>query len=392
MTDGPVHEIHTSERKSFRGCRWRWEWIFRENYYPKLTAKPLEFGVAYHRAMEVYYEPTSWHLVKNPLTHNTMVELAIAEFVRVCNDQRKKFLHQTDQGYLEDEVEQDYNERIELGKGMLHYHLGQVAPVEDGRKGFTPKKVEIPFQMPIMGPDKKQLVCRRLNCRQHMGVPAPVVFAGRIDCISEDDEEDLWVVDWKTAARISNDRHEFLFLDDQISSYVLAMRVLEIGVRGFIYHEQKKSFPQPPKRNKVKRLGRWFSVNEQQDTSYDMYLNTVKEEDPEAYNEGLYNDFLNFLRMEGPVYWQRYQIHKTDDELRTVAYNLWLEAKDMVDPDLPMYPNPGRFSCMSCAFREPCQERFARRDYQYFLDTVFDRREQHYWVRTEASTDTKGGE
>lgn len=23
-----VHEVHTSERRSFRGCRRRWDWIF----------------------------------------------------------------------------------------------------------------------------------------------------------------------------------------------------------------------------------------------------------------------------------------------------------------------------------------------------------------------------
>lgn len=52
-----THEIHTSERKSFRGCRRRWDWIFRGNYYPVVTAKPLEFGIAYHLA-QGYGSPT----------------------------------------------------------------------------------------------------------------------------------------------------------------------------------------------------------------------------------------------------------------------------------------------------------------------------------------------
>jgi hypothetical protein len=54
------HEIHTSERKSFRACRRRWDWLFRGHYYPVETAKPLEFGIAYHKAMEVWYNPDTW--------------------------------------------------------------------------------------------------------------------------------------------------------------------------------------------------------------------------------------------------------------------------------------------------------------------------------------------
>lgn len=320
-----------------------------------------------------------------------MVDLAVAEFIQVCNKQRDKFLSYSDVPYLEDEVQQDYDERIELGKGMLRYHLGRVAPTLDSGKGFKPVRVEVPFEIPVMGPDKKQLRCMRLDCLQHPGVTAPVVFAGRIDCLVEDEDGDLWIFDWKTAARLNSDRHTFLYLDDQVSSYVLSLRVLGLAVRGFVYHEQKKAYPAPPKENKHRRLGRRFSVSYSQDTSYGIFLETVQEQDQEAFEQGLYDDYLHYLKEEGPQFYQRYQIAKTDDELRTVALNLYLEAKDMVDPDLPMYPNPGRFSCGTCAFIEPCQERFARRDYQYFLDTMMEKKEKHYWVREEASTDTRGG-
>lgn len=56
-----VHEIHTSGRRAFRQCRRKWDWAFNKAYYPKRTAKPLEFGVAYHNAMEVYYDPKTWN-------------------------------------------------------------------------------------------------------------------------------------------------------------------------------------------------------------------------------------------------------------------------------------------------------------------------------------------
>jgi len=52
-----VHEIHTSERGSFRGCRRRWDWIFNQNYYPKMTPKHFDFGTAFHKALETYRMP-----------------------------------------------------------------------------------------------------------------------------------------------------------------------------------------------------------------------------------------------------------------------------------------------------------------------------------------------
>src|SRR3954471_8596037 len=82
-----VHEVHTSERRSFRGCRRRWNWIFQDFYYPQLTAKPLEFGVAFHAAMEVLYDPTTWKLPRDIVLNSAKVM-----FHDVCAEQRSKFL------------------------------------------------------------------------------------------------------------------------------------------------------------------------------------------------------------------------------------------------------------------------------------------------------------
>src|SRR3954470_9481607 len=99
-----VHEIHTSERKSYRACRRRWDWIFRENLYPVMTAKPLEFGTAFHLGMETYYDPTTWSF-----NRSVVAEYAIKKFVDKCNEQRRAFLNQQSIGYLEEEVQADYD-------------------------------------------------------------------------------------------------------------------------------------------------------------------------------------------------------------------------------------------------------------------------------------------
>lgn len=410
MTTGPAatlelcHEIHTSERRSYRSCRRRWNWITRDRWYPKMTAKPLEFGVAYHKAMEVYYEPTTWFAYDR----DTREQLAIAEFVKVCEAQRKKFLEVKDETYLDDDVNLDYDERVELGKGMLQYYIKNISPDVD--RGFKPIKVEIGFKVPVRDPAGRAIMCRCDQCWEKVQAVVdqndmnndayverefwrglPVVYAGRLDALMEDENGDYWIYDWKTARSVSQN-DEFLYLDDQVGSYVWALRMmLGLPVRGFIYHEQKKGYPKPPEGNKVQRLGRWFSVAKNQDTDYDVYLKTVKEEDTEAYEAGLYDDFLDWLKTEGTVFFKRFQIHKNEEELKSIGFNIWQEATEMTNPDIPIYPNPGRFGCSFCAFRSPCMGVNGNEDYMYTLETLFERR-QHYYIREEASTESKAAE
>ena len=400
-----VHEIHTSERKSFRGCRRRWNWIFRENYYPFMTAKPLEFGVAYHEAMEVFYDPRTWEWPRDVVTAT-----AIEAFKDKCAKQRQKALDFQGRTYLDDEVEQDYNERVELGIGMLQYYCSQVAPRED--VGWRPVRVEVEFMVDVPHPETgKPIWCKCDVCwkkfmastlaptltevdmevwRAFTWQGLPVVYAGRLDVLAQDEYGDLWIIDWKTARSIP-EKYQFLYLDDQVGSYPWALRRLGLNVRGFIYHAQRKGFPQAPKKNKVRRLGCIFSVNKSQDVDYATYLKTVQEEDTLAYDSGHYDEMLNFLKEEGIVYFARHQIHKTDDELEEIERNIGLEALDMIDPGIRIYPSPGRFGCDFCAFQTPCIERNGKGDYQYALDTLFERR-QHYYIREEPSTESKGGE
>jgi len=382
LADTTVHEIHTSERRSYRACRRRWDWIFNQNYYPVMTAKPLDFGVAYHKGMETFYKPETWDFPPNIKT-----ELAIKAFVDTTNKQRKKYMEVVEDWKLEEDVQTDFDERVELGKGMIRYHAERVSPAEDGH--WKPVRVEIAFQIPIVHPDNGQpLTCVNPHCRHPQG--APVVYAGRMDALGEDAHGDYWVIDWKTARSLTaND--EFLQLDDQVGSYVWACNILGLPVRGFIYHEMKKGFPQPPPKNKVQRLGCWFSKNKQQDTNYEIYRDTVMKEDSKAFEEGLYDDMLYFLQEEGPRYYQRFQINKSPAELEQIGRNIGLEALEMIDPGTRIYPSPGRFGCSFCAFRQPCLGQNNGEDYTYALDTLFERRE-HYYVREDASTESKGAE
>lgn len=284
---------------------------------------------------------------------------------------------------------------------MLNHYFRNVAPQVD--VGFKPVKVEIKFEVPIYHPDTgEQLHCKCNECRGKYRKKfeedppegwqgLPVTYAGRIDMLAEDDHGDYWIFDWKTAATL-RDNDEFLYLDDQITSYCMALSLqLDLPIRGFVYVEMRKAFPQPPKENVHIRKGCKFSVSKSQATDYDTYLTHVSKHDTKAFNAGYYDDFLDWLKAEGPIFTRRYQIRKTRTELLNNMVQLGEEALDMTDPNLRVYPNSGRFSCSFCAFRQPCMGKNNGEDYEYTLDTMFDKLE-HYYIRQEASTDTKGAE
>lgn len=414
-----THQLHTSERMSRRGCRRRHAWIFRDMFYPKVTAKPLEFGVAYHKGMEVLYDP------QNRVDGDTDTAYALARmaFKQKCQEQKALFIKNFPERYT-GEVDEDYKERVELGLGMLKLWYREVMPRYD--HNFTPIAVEIPFEVAIDG-----LWCRCDQCwrrwshsaegtehhdkwqeslsvedyevgrsqrayREAIWEGLPVTYGGRLDLLAQDANGDYWIVDWKTTVRMTNAEpdvaDEFLLLDDQITSYCWALRhKLGIPVKGFIYVEIKKAFPQEPEPNKRERLGRWYSVNKAQETTYEVYRRTVAENDASAYQQGLYDEFLEWLKANRSLdhFVTRHQITRTDTELDNAGHNIFLEAKEIIDLEMATFPSPGRYACNFCAFREPCVGKNRGEDYMYTLDTLFEKRTQHYWETAESTTDKR---
>jgi len=207
-----------------------------------------------------------------------------------------------------------------------------------------------------------------------------------------DKDGNYWIWDWKTAARLST-QEVFLELDDQIATYVWALRMgLGLNIMGFVYHEQLKGYPMPPNENKVIRLGRRFSVSKNQTTDYETYKKTVEEHDRVAYEAGFYDDFLKLLQEVGIRYYARFKIYKSEYELWQVYTNLIAEVRDMIAPDLRIYPTPGRFSCQWCAFQVPCISQNAGQDFQYTLDTMYVQQLPYYRRKIALSTESRGGE
>jgi hypothetical protein len=403
-----VHSIHVTERRSFRGCRRRWNWVFRDLFYPLVTPKPLEFGVAYHLAAEHWYNPDTWGIDDESRELETLYV-----FKRACQNQMKEYKAKVDAGLVTQfdsdyDVTADYDARVELGQGMLQQMFKQSYELD---KDFRPVGVEVPFEVPITH-EGKQLWCKCTRCWRkymHWANADPnrefvrenfdfdmwpgllVTYGGRIDCLFEDLYGKIWVVDWKTAMRLSSgepgSQDDFLLLDDQITSYCWALWTLNVDVAGFIYHEQKKSIPTEPEPLKRPYNGRLYSTNKSNDFEHDVYLQTVREGDPGGFARGLYDEFLDYLRIEGGVYYKRHQIHRNEHELQHAGLNIALEALEMTSADLRLYPSPGRFACNGCAFREPCMAVNRGEDVDYTLNSLYEKRTKAYYETDKPNTD-----
>lgn len=393
---GLCHPIHTTERRSFRSCRRRWNWIFREFYYPTVTARALEFGVAYHKAMETWYDPVTWN---DPDREIVNQGLALTVFSETVKEQLNNYRRLN--GEPSPEMKADYEDRVQLGLSMIKYYTGVVSPLLD--KGITPVGVEVPFEIPLGFNCKCDICWRRFkkyiesNANDGQGFVTdpegwrvtgwnglPVTYGGRVDMIAQDDHGRLWLFDWKTTGKIMDQGAEeaFLELEDQVTSYVVAFHRLGRPVAGFVYHEQKKAVPEPPQKLSRLMKGRSYSTAKNANTTYEDFLREVSQNDYRALEAGHYDEYLAWLKREGPQFYQRHQISRNRHQIANAWEDMVAEARDIIE-NPRIYPQPSRFGCNTCAFRQPCLGANMNEDYYYTLNTLFEKRTKHYFEEEE---------
>jgi hypothetical protein len=317
--------IRTSDRGAFKRCRRSWDLgsKIRQNLVIKgPVPKPLDFGTAIHRGMESWYNPMQWEWDRE-----LRKSLSVAAFLECQREQKARYLAEMPD--MDEELRKDFNERTELGTGMLYHYFHWSANMDQ----FTPKMVEIEFEVPIPG----------LEGTYAEGA----VYQGRVDALMEDLKGRYWIWDHKTTARMDPTAH--LELDEQCGSYAWALQLmLGIPIEGVVYNELYKGVPGPPT---VLKNGN-FSKSKSQDTSYELYFQALMERFEYIPDE--YADILETFRLKGNEYFRRTQVHRSPEELRTQGERIRLEALDMLDPNIRIYPNPTKFNCQNCMFRTPC--------------------------------------
>ena len=155
-------------------------------------------------------------------------------------------------------------------------------------------------------------------------------------------------------------------------------------VAGVVYHQFVKNDPQPPK---ILANGN-ISTAKNLMTSGPLYERALTR----MYGKkGLApkpnRDFLtNLMTKEdenNDKYIQRTYIERNRSMVEAEAQKILLELEDMLNPDLPLYPNPTRDCSRMCSFLAPCVSFDDGSDWEHYLEDRFSERDglSDYWRR-----------
>ena len=316
--------IRTSDRGNFKRCRRRWHWSshLRMNLASRESASPLWYGSGFHFAME------DFHGLRE---YATAVD-AYEAYVKATYAQAKGSNRL---------LPTDWPELVQLGRGMLSYYTDTWLQARDPLRTFIwegrPQvEVNALIPLPISHPKYDQ-----------------VLYGLTLDRVVIDDDGWLWIVDYKTAKRIQT---QFFQTDPQISAYCWAISQLYgMPVRGFIYQQHRKDVPVDPR---IVSKGTISTARTQLTTHrhYRRCLINLYGDVLKAPQENV--DLLNWLNeqetTEADKFIRRDRIYRNQYQIEAEGAKIMMEVPDMLNEDLPLYPNPTRECGHMCNFNNAC--------------------------------------
>lgn len=333
--------IRTSDRSAFKSCRRKWGFSshLKMNLSPKALAAPLWFGSAIHYALEDYH---GWNVFGHP------------------REAFKAYCIATAQNYKRD-LPPDAQEHYELGKAMMDYLVDywlaryprkkdKTYWCEDPETGVMTPQVEVNFEIPLpIDPIATPLLYSLMRA---CGADC-VLYRGTIDRVVIDDFGHLWCDEYKTAKVFQNTHYQ---TDSQITTYTWAMGLIyDVPVEGVIYEQFIKKTPKQPK---LLATG-GISVAQHQNTSYPLYREALESMYGDimkapSKNQAYMNQLMSSETEDRDRYIIRERIARSPQQCGSEAIKIMLELEDMINPNLPLYPNPTRDCSRMCSFMTPC--------------------------------------
>lgn len=238
------------------------------------------------------------------------------------------------------------------------------------REGWEPQ-VEVNFEIPI--PLDEHPIIEEYA---HIHGADCVLYRGTIDRVGIDDEGMLWCVEYKTAKRAERFHYQ---TDPQITTYLWAMsNIYNRPIAGVKYYQFIKNTPEPPRilgRGKISTASNLVS-------SSTLYRDSL--ERMYGQNEGVWpkenKDKLTELMMQETEnkdrYIERETVRRNMHQVQAESLKILLEVEDMLNPTLPLYPNPTRQCPYMCSFLGPCVTMDDGGDFQHELEVEFSERDQ----------------
>lgn len=315
--------IRTSDRSSFRRCRRKWGWhsALKHNLQIKDTPSYFWLGTGGHFALEDYH---GWNRYGHPVE-------GFRAYVDACKTFHRKHGHG---------LPDDWEEQTELAEGILNYYLIWLESRE---------------QHPTVWIDGEPAV--EIRGEIPLDIPPPpgfdiVVYQFTLDRLVEIDGE-YWITDYKFYKNFSQGD---LVYDAQMTAYVWgASAVIDRPIAGAILHEFRKALPSEPR---ILKNGT-ISSAQNQGTTHRLYRNALIEmygsvEKAPGPNVKCLNDLAHQEGPERDNYIKRTKTERTPIQLQSEGSKIMMEALDMCNPDLPLYPSPTRDCNWDCALKDIC--------------------------------------
>lgn len=330
--------IGTSDRILFRRCRRRWNWQSPMRGNLEAIGTPIEalwLGTGVHYALEDYHSHR---------THGT----AVAAFLAYLGAFRVA------------ERPLDWRNAAQVGLGMLDYY----------ERHWLPQRDE--FQT-LWVPDAAGVMVPQVEVNFLIPLPhAPGFYRGTFDRVVTDPFGRYWVLDYKTAKKHDTAK---LPTDPQVTAYCwAATQIYGQQFEGVVYMQMLKTPPGPPTRLK----NGTFSKAKTQATTYPIYRTALMEEYGHIPPD--YQEFVDWLSnqetADGDAYIRRDLVRRNQAQLEAEGGKILAESLDMLNPELPLYPNP-TFNCaFDCPFREPCIAMDDGSDWRHMLATGYVKRRE----------------
>jgi len=338
----------TTEAQEFRRCRRRWNFasLNRMGVEPKRRAVALDFGIGMHFALAKFYgEGLSPAAVWMDWTEQ-FIQGQRAELGQVWQEEEEKWV-----------------ERQALGKGMLTHYESWAKENDD----FEIVQVEQEFEVLLETPE---------------GVEFLAYLIGRFDGVVRDRLGRLLLLEHKSSAYALDPA--ILVLDDQTLKYQMAAeKKFGIRLEGVYFNVLRKAVPREPELVYVGTKNERLTVRKDIDTTHQVYMNTIKKHD---FDPTDYKEVLEGLAIKGNTFFYRETIRRNTHELELEKRRTFLNAQEMADPNLNIYPNPTWDCVWDCDFRDLCLAMNEGGDVEFLLRENYQLR-KHEGVYLQSRSD-----
>lgn len=356
MTKLPFHTTVT-ERQSFKNCRRNWYLDVVELLEPAgSVAWALIFGTVVHEALDAYYR--NQRNVTKCL--NAFKKAWKVEDDRLCREYG---------GLYTSGIEQEWWEYHEKGLQMLKYYH-----IHDTHEGFFDYVVDVGLGFDAWRQNVSVEDRQFIEVLDHLGQTS--LLSGRIDLVVRR-KDGIWIIDHKTAA--SAPAWRALEVDDQLTGYCYIYWKMTGEIpRGAIYNVLLKDPPKPPR---LISDGQKLSQDKAQRTTYDLYMEAIKEND---FAIADYEEFLNFLEKKGwNTFFPRDGMQRNIQELESFDAALGYEVEDMIRAiDYPeyRYKNASQRTCGMCQFVPLCQAMDDGSDAEAVKESMYQKKEPRHEI------------